>query len=151
MDFSQITDQLYIGRTPEVEDYAALRDLDIRLVINMRFERRPARDRHNPALPALWLPTFDSPLVRIPVRVLLHGVQAARAVLAEGGKVYAHCAGGAHRGVAMGAAILISQGYTAAQAMALIKERRPGADPYIWYIRRQIERFEEAWKKQDPS
>ena len=147
MDFSQITHQLYIGRTPGVDDYDTLRGLGVRLVINMRIERRPARDRHNPALPALWLPTFDSPLIRVPVYALLRGVLAAQPVLDRGGKVYAHCAGGAHRGVAMGAAILISLGYTAVQAMALIKERRPGADPYIWYIRRQIERFEEAWKK----
>ncbi len=147
MDFSQITDQLYIGRTPFAEDFDTLRDLGVHLVINMRFERRPIRDRHNPALLALWLPTFDSPLIRIPVQALLRGVQAAQLVLSAGGIVYTHCAGGAHRGVAMGAAILISQGYTAAGAMALIKERRPGADPYIWYIRRQIERFEEAWNK----
>jgi protein tyrosine phosphatase (PTP) superfamily phosphohydrolase (DUF442 family) len=151
VDFSQITDQLYIGKTPTADDYDTLRALGVRLVINMRFERRPARDRHNPALSSLWLPTFDSPLVRIPVRALLRGVQAAQAVLDDGGKVYAHCAGGAHRGVAMGAAILISQGYTAAQAMALIKQRRPGADPYAWYIRRQIERFEETWKRLDTS
>jgi protein tyrosine phosphatase (PTP) superfamily phosphohydrolase (DUF442 family) len=147
VDFSQITDQLYIGKTPAAEDYDTLRALGVRLVINMRFERRPARDRHNPALAALWLPTFDTPLIPIPVRALLRGVQAAQAVLAEGGKVYTHCAGGAHRGVAMGAAILISQGYTAGQAMALIKARRPAADPYAWYIRRQIERFEKAWNR----
>ncbi len=147
MDFTEITDQLYIGRTPRAEDYNTLRDLGVGLVINMRFERRPARDRHHPALPALWLPTFDSPLIRIPVHALMLGVQVAQPVLNKGGKVYTHCAGGAHRGVAMGAAILISRGYSAAQAMALIKQRRPGADPYIWYIRRQIERFEEAWNK----
>jgi len=151
VDISQITDQLYIGKTPTAKDYDTLRALGVQLVINMRFERRPFRDLHDPALTALWLPTFDTPLIRIPVPTLLRGVQVAQAVLADGGKVYVHCAGGAHRGVAMGAAILISQGYTADQAMALIKARRPAADPYARYIRRQIERFEEAWKKLDTS
>jgi protein-tyrosine phosphatase len=144
VDYSSITADLYIGTTPAAADYEVLHRLGISLVINMRFERRPHRDPNNPPIRHLWLPAIDSPLFPVPIRMLKRGAQAALAEIACGGKVYVHCAGGRHRGVAMGAAILILQGYTADQAMQLIKQRRPQADPYIWYIRWRILKFARA-------
>jgi protein-tyrosine phosphatase len=141
VEFSQITETLFIGTTPGREDFDQLRRLGVTLVINMRLGLPPVRDAHNPAVKVLWLPVFDSPLFPIPVHVLARGVAAALRALQADGKVYAHCHFGRHRGVAMGAAVLIAQGFSADQAMALIKKRRPVADPYIWYIRRVIERF----------
>ena len=147
MEFSQITDHLYIGTTPRSEAYHQLRSLGVRLVINMRVERPPHRDFHNPPLPVLWLPTFDSPLIPIPLRSLHKGVVVALQTLQEGGKVYVHCAQGVHRGVAMGAAILIALGYAPQEAMQLIRQRRKSADPYAWYIRGRIYRFAEFLKQ----
>lgn len=145
MDYSEITHDLLIGRTPEAADYPLLRKLGVGLVINMRFERRPSPDAHHPPLRTLWLPTFDSPFFPIPIRMLIRGVEAALATFEEGKRVYAHCAAGAHRGVAMGGAILIAQGYSAEEAMQLIKSRRGAADPDIWYIRRRIHKFAQYW------
>jgi hypothetical protein len=122
--------------------------MGVKLVINMRWERRPYRDTHEKPIPALWLPTFDSPIVLIPVHVLTRGVRAAMPVIEGGGVVYVHCQQGRHRGVAMGSAVLIAKGYAPEEAMRLIKERRSVADPGIWYIRRQIFRFADLWKKQ---
>ena len=143
MDFSQITETLFIGTTPPPEAYPFLRGLGVQLVINMRIERPPFRDHSNPPIRLLWLPTADTPLIPIPLRALKRGTIAALETFAKGGKVYTHCAGGIHRGVAMGAAILIAQGYSPEEAMALIKQRREVADPYAWYIWRQIVRFAE--------
>jgi protein-tyrosine phosphatase len=147
VDFSEITDYLVIGTTPRSEAYHTLRGMGVKLVINMRFERRPYPDHHNPPIPALWLPTFDSPLFRVPVAALMRGAQAALPVIEQGGSVYVHCQMGRHRGVAMGSAVLIAKGYSPEDAMRLIKERRPVADPDIWYIRRQIMRFAKEWDK----
>jgi protein-tyrosine phosphatase len=149
MDFSQITDELFIGTTPRTEAYHTLRSLGVKLVINMRAERPPHRDRHNPPMPALWLPTFDTPLVPIPMHALKRGARAAQKVISEGGKVYVHCAQGRHRGVAMGAAVLIAHGHSPEEAMRLVKERRAIADPDIWYIRRRILRFAELWNRRE--
>ena len=149
MNFSQITDALFIGDTPAQTDYNLLRDLGVRLVINMRIEKRPAQDLHQPPLRFLWLPTVDSPGLVIPIRFLLRGVHAALATIQEGGKVYTHCAKGRHRGVAMGAAILIALGHDPAQAMELIKLQRPDADPDMFYIRSRILRFARAWQSID--
>jgi protein tyrosine phosphatase (PTP) superfamily phosphohydrolase (DUF442 family) len=147
VDFSVITDYLVIGTTPRTEAYHILRAMGVKLVINMRWERRPYPDIHEKPIPALWLPTFDSPFIPVPVHVLERGVRAALPVIDEGGSVYVHCQQGRHRGVAMGSAVLIAKGQTLEEAMNLIKGRRPVADPGIWYIRRQIMRFAELWKR----
>ena len=147
MNFSEITDTLFIGDTPRRDDYETLRDLGVRLVINMRFDRRPAMDLHRPPLDILWLRTFDNPVLPIPIRSLIRGVHAALETIREGGKVYTHCARGRHRGVAMGAAILIALGYNPDEAIELIKRRRTIADPDVFYIRRRILRFAHAWSR----
>lgn len=121
--------------------------MGVDLVINMRFERPPYPETNSSSLRLLWLPTFDTPLIPIPLSALLRGVKAALDIFGKNGSVYTHCASGVHRGVAMGAAILISTGYPAEEAMRLIKEKRPQADPYIWYIRRRIERYARLWKR----
>jgi hypothetical protein len=145
VDYSQITDQIYVGTTPGPEDYHILRELGVGLVINMRVERRPLPDPHQPPLPVLWLPTFDTPLLPIPIRTLHRGVTAALKVLKGGRGVYCHCAAGVHRSAAMGAAILIATGYSFEEAIRLIKLQRSVSDPHTWYIRRRIERFADSW------
>jgi hypothetical protein len=149
MNFSRITDNLFIGDTPRATDYDVLRELGVRLVINMRFEKRPKRDPHDPPLDFLWLPTIDSPGLVIPIRYLMRGAQAAIETIQKGGKVYSHCSKGRHRGVAMGAAILIALGYEPEDAMQLIKEQREIADPYAFYIRSRILRFARAYQTID--
>ncbi len=141
MDFSKITEDLFIGTMPAVTDYERLRNLGIQLVINMRLEKPSARDLHHPPLRFLWLPTIDSPGLVIPIRFLMRGVRAALETIQTGGKVYTHCAKGRHRGVAMGAAILVALGYDPEAAMQLIKVRRPSADPDMFYIRSRILQF----------
>ena len=147
MDFSKITDNLFIGNTPRKDEYDFLRTLGVRLVINMRFDRRPALDLHHPPLDFLWLRTFDTPFLPIPIRSLMCGVCAALETIRAGGKVYTHCARGRHRGVAMGAAILIALGYDPDEAIELIKVQRPIADPDVFYIHGRILRFARAWNR----
>jgi protein-tyrosine phosphatase len=146
MDFSQITNDLFIGTTPTALDYDHLRDLGVQLVINMRFLRSPHPDLHPEALNFLWLRTIDSPIILIPIQKLVQGTLAALETIRNGGKVYSHCAKGRHRSVAMGAAILIAQGHPPDAAMRLIQQRRPAADPGMYYIRSRILHFARLWQ-----
>ncbi len=146
MNYSQITDQLYIGTTPKTKDYLLLHELHVELVINMRFGLPPRPDPLSPPLRSLWLPAIDSPLFPIPIRFLIIGTHEALKVTNQGGIVYTHCSKGRHRGPAMGACILIAQGMDARQAMRLIKERRTVADPQAWYIQSRILKFSKVWK-----
>jgi dual specificity MAP kinase phosphatase len=144
-NFSNITDDLYIGNMPQVTDYDGLRELGIRLIINMRFGRGPYPDLHHTPMQLLWLPTIDSPFFPIPVAKLILGAKTALETIQAGGKVYVHCAYGRHRGVAMGTCILIAQGYEPEAAMKLISERRLVADPNAYYIRPRIMQFAHQW------
>jgi hypothetical protein len=146
-NFSNITDDLFIGNTPLVSDYDGLRELGIRLIINMRYSRRPYPDPHQMPIQLLWLRTIDSPFFPISIPKLMLGAKTALETFRAGGKVYVHCAYGRHRGVAMGACILIAQGYDPEAAMRLIAERRSIADPFAFYIRPRILHFARHWNQ----
>ncbi len=145
MNFSKITDDLFIGSMPSVNHYDQLRELGVRLIINMRFTLGPKPDLHEVPIHTLWLRSIDSPLFPISISKLMQGAQAALATIRDGGKVYTHCAYGRHRGVAMGACILIVQGFDPGDAMQLIKARRAVADPFAYYIRPRILKFAKEW------
>jgi protein-tyrosine phosphatase len=151
MDISEITNYLYVGGQPEHTACADLGALNIGLVINMRAESRPHAAFGQPPLSVLWLRTYDFFLTPISMAVLEQGVHAAAPIIAQGQKVLVHCQHGRHRSVAMAAAILIAQGYTAREAMTRLSAQRPRADPQAWHIRRQIERFERHWRTRNPT
>ena len=146
MDYSEITEELLVGTTPAIEDYELLRKMGVGLIINMRIERRPFPDPHPSPIKLLWLPTIDWPLFPIPVSTLKRGAQLALETIQAGQKVFTHCAGGRHRGVAMGAAVLIARGFDPEEAMHLISARRKVADPQVYYIRSRILRFAQHWR-----
>lgn len=146
MDYSKITEELLVGTTPAVSDYDLLREMGVGLIINMRIERRPFPDLNDPPLNFLWLPTIDWPLFPIPIFMLKRGARLALETIQSGRKVLTHCAGGRHRGVAMGAAVLIALGYDPEEAMKLIASRRKVADPQAFYIRSRILRFAQQWR-----
>jgi protein tyrosine phosphatase (PTP) superfamily phosphohydrolase (DUF442 family) len=145
MNFSHITDDLFIGTMPSLNDYDRLRELGIRLIINMRLTLPPKPDSHPQPIATLWLRSIDSPFFPISIPKLIQGAHTALETIRDGGKVYAHCAYGRHRGVAMGACILIAQGFDPQAAMQLIKERRSVADPFAYYIKPRILKFAKEW------
>jgi protein tyrosine phosphatase (PTP) superfamily phosphohydrolase (DUF442 family) len=147
MNYSKITESLYIGTTPKKGDYALLHELGVNLVINMRIGTPPRRDPHSQPLRSIWLPTIDSPIFPIPIHFFKIGVREALAVINSGGVVYTHCSKGRHRGPAMGACILIAQGMVPEAALDLIKQQRPASDLQAWYIRRRIVKFTREWEK----
>ncbi|MCK4727003.1 MAG: dual specificity protein phosphatase family protein [Anaerolineales bacterium] len=145
MGISAITNQIYIAAHPKSADVETIKELGVRLVINMIFHP-PASGFSQPPLRLLTLRTFDSPWLPIPVKKLEKGVMEALPVIAEGGAVLIYCREGRHRSVAMASAILIGLGSSADAAMQLIAERREAADPYAPHIQRQIRKFEQRWK-----
>ena len=133
LDISQITNYLYISAFPPSEHVETVIDLGVRLILSMHWW--PVNKKFGqPPLHLLWLPTIDKPFAPIPMRTLNRGVEAALPIIQEGDAVLAHCKAGVHRSVAMASCVLIGMGYTADEAMKLIKEKRPQADPYVGYI-----------------
>lgn len=145
-DISQITDYLYISAFPELKYAEEISSLNIQLILTTHWLLPRKVFRQSP-FQLLWLPMFDSPLTPIPLALLQRGVLAALPVIQQGGSVLVHCQHGVHRSVAMGCCVLIGKGYTADEAMQIVKNRRKAADPYRWYIRSRIEKFELQWLK----
>ena len=145
MNYSPITENLIVGTSPARRDFDLLRELGVTLVINMRWMPGPKPPADDPALRYIRFRTFDNPFLPIPLRALVQGVQLALEEIKSGGKIYTHCAKGRHRSVAMAAAILIAQGRPLEEAMLLIKQQRPIADPNAFHIRRRIELFAQQW------
>ena len=141
---SQITDYLYISAFPRGEHVAEIVALGVRLVLSMHW-MRPTKMLGKPPVELLWLPTFDFFLLPMPIRTLNKGVQASLPVIESGGAVLVHCKAGVHRSVAQAACVLIGMGYTADEAMQLIKEKRAVADPDATHIQSRIRKFAEEW------
>lgn len=146
MDVSQITDQLYIAAHPKAEHADAILGLNVRLILNMIF-LRPAEVYRQPPFQMVTLRSFDSIFLPIPMGKLIAGVEAALPVLESGYGVLVYCREGRHRSVAMAASILIGCGFSADEAMQMIKSKRSKADPYAWHIQRRIRKFEQVWNE----
>jgi len=97
----------------------------------------------------LALAEIDTPLTPMSMENVWKGVEHAQEVFDKGDRVMVYCKGGIHPSVAMACCILISQGYSAEDAISLVKERRPVADPYTDHFKTCILKFEEEWKTQN--
>ena len=145
---SQITDYLYISAFPRGKHVAEIVALEVRLVLSMHW-MRPTKMLGKPPVELLWLPTFDNIFLPMPIGTLSRGVRAALPVIENSGAVLVHCKSGKHRSVAQAACVLIAMGYTADDAMQLIKEKRAVADPDAWHIQRRIRKFESQWQEKN--
>ena len=145
-DLSRITDYLYLSSLPADEHAKHIHSLGVRLIVSMPVYWPPKVYRQPPFL-FVHCPSLDSPLTPIPQFILRRGVKAALPVIASGDSLLVHCRAGIHRSVAMACCVLIANGYSAAEAMHLVKTKREKADPYVDYIRRRIEQFEINWTK----
>ncbi len=141
LDKSQITDSLYVGRTPRKGDYQALHDLGITLLVNMRAEWPSPLVARQKLIQDVWVPSLDLPIGFVSQKRLLATAQLAKKVIDAGGKVYVFCHKGRHRSVAMASAILMLQGYSLDEVHSLFAMQRPVADLERYQVRRSVRRF----------
>ena len=145
LDVSPITQYLSISAWLHADHAAEIQLLNVRLILSMHWIK-PSRTLGLPPVRLLWLPTFDNPLMPMPISTLERGVEAALPVIHDGNGVLVHCRAGVHRSVAMACCVLIGMGHNAEAAMQLVQQQRPVADPHIWYIQRRIYLFEQLWR-----
>lgn len=125
MEYSKITKFMYVGMQPDQALKAELEALGITASINLRAEFDDAK--HGLAFPRYcYLPTVD--FTAPTIAHLQQGVAFMQQNMAEGGKIYIHCAAGVGRAPTMGAAYLISQGKTVVDSLTLLKRQRPIID-----------------------
>ncbi len=150
MVVSKITDNLYIGKTPKRADYQYLQKNNIKNIVNMRADYFWFNSRNEQGILITWVPTIDFIFLPINAKKLMNTALAMSKKIQSGEKVLCFCRMGRHRSVAMAAAILITQGYSAEDAMHRIKLKRPIADPYARHIKKTIYHFENLWIEKKP-
>lgn len=120
--FSRITPQVFVGAQYGKRGKRYLERHGIVGDVNLRREFDDAA--HGLALAEYcYLPTPDDEAISM--EHLEEGIAFIKRVLADGGAVYIHCAGGIGRAPTMAAAYFIRQGMTLDEALALIRRTRP--------------------------
>lgn len=145
LDYTKISNDLFIGKTPKLKEYEQLKALGVGLIINMRAEKYAFSFIKRRPIKTIWVPTFDRAYTPIRARQIVRPTHAALTTIKEGQKVYVYCYAGRHRSVLMGTAILIAQGHTVKSATQLIASKRLVADPEATHIYKVIEKFAETW------
>lgn len=147
-DVSEITEYLYISEMPREEDVPLIKEMGIKLVVSMTWFLTPKSLKSFPHT-HVRVRAIDSPAFPIPMKSLFKGAESTLPIIKSGGKVLVHCKHGVHRSVAMAACILIANGYSADDAIKLIKEKRSAAKPETNYIKRRIIQFEKKWHENE--
>ncbi len=120
--YSRITKQLYVGAQFRRIGKRRLRKLGVTGVVNLRVEYDDAA--HDLTLEHYChLPTIDDDAPTLDH--LREGVAFIRQVIADGGKVYIHCAGGIGRAPTMAIAYFVHHDFSVDEAIHLIKQVRP--------------------------
>ncbi len=121
IEFSQITDQIYIGTNMCCSVHAGkLSELGLYADIDLEEERQESPPEVEVYL---WLPVKD---LSAPTKTQLDiGVKALDALVKDGKKVYVHCKNGHGRSPTLVAAYFISQGLSMDEAIKKIEEKRP--------------------------
>lgn len=122
MEYSQITDQIYIGTNFCCESHfdPALLKMGVTYDLSLEEERV---DSPTGGAAYLWLPVPD---MQSPTpQQFAMGVAFIRAAVQSGRKIYVHCKNGHGRSPAMVAAYLVTTGLSSDDAIALIKAKRP--------------------------
>lgn len=124
MDVTWIVEQQVAAMSmPWPEDLEALPDLGVRGVLSLT-ERLP-EGLPDPRLRHLHLPVRD--FTAPTLSQLGDATDFIDGIVAEGGAVAVHCAGGLGRTGTVVAAWLVRRGWTAADALAEVRRRRPGS------------------------
>jgi protein-tyrosine phosphatase len=141
MNFSRITEHLYVGGRLKPYDWETLAKLGITVNVSLQAEEQDQFLGVAPEV-SLWLPTPD--FVGPGVGAIQIAVPFIRAMIRQGRRVYVHCYAGVGRSPTVAAACLFASGMRLEAALALVETRRP-ATAINDGQRRQLHEFVAGW------
>ncbi len=147
INFSWITPSMAVGGRFAVEAIEPLaKKFGITHIVDVRVEDKDDEAvLREHGITLLHLPTVDSRAVS--QDMLEDGVAWVNQQLADGGRVYIHCAHGIGRSVLLACCVLVSMGYSAQDALRLVKQKRHLAAPNQEQLNALVE-FARRWRKQ---
>lgn len=150
LDYSRITDNLYIGAWPTRYNVETIKSLGVRLIISTILEK-PDRELNELPLRLVRVRATDmGPRLIFPDSQILKGVEAALPVLQAGEGVMVFCKAGKHRSATLTACVLVGMGYSADEAMRMVDEARPQAEFKAAHQQR-IRSFEQIWRERQEA
>ena len=150
LDYSQITDNLYIAAWPTRVHRQQIIDLGVRLVISTILEK-PDKELGEPPLRLVRVRATDMGKQLIfPDGQIMKGVEAALPVLERGEGVMVFCKAGKHRSATLTACVLVGMGHPADEAIQMVQQGRDKAD-FNDSHRQAVREFEQKWRQRHPQ
>jgi protein-tyrosine phosphatase len=148
LDYSQITENLYIGAWPTKYHREKIISLGVTFIIATILERTD-KELNQPPLTLVHTRATDlgSRLI-YPTGQILKGVEPAVAAIHNGHKVMVFCKAGKHRSATMTACVLVGLGHSADEAIKIVEAGREEAEIKETH-RKTIYKFEQTWRKRN--
>ena len=145
LDYSQITDNIYIGAWPTKYHRDTIISLGVTLIVATILESAD-KELNEPPLQLVHTRATDlgSRLI-YPTGQILKGVNAAVSAIGNGRKVMVYCKAGRHRSATMTACILVGLGHPADEAIAIVRAGRDEVHINATHSE-AIHKFEQTWK-----
>jgi protein-tyrosine phosphatase len=146
LNYSDVTPQLAVGGAFRTRQIKRLKQRGVTAVVDCRLE---AQDNTQALAAAgiefLHLPTLDRH--GFTYAQLHEGVDWVLEHVSEGGRAFLHCEHGVGRGPLMTCAVLVAQGYTAPEALRIVRTARWQALPNDRQLAALLA-FEEEWRRE---
>ena len=150
LDYSQITENLYIGAWPTKHHREKIISLGVTLIIATILERTD-KELNQPPLTLVHTRATDlGHRLIYPTGQILKGVEPAVSAIQNGDKVMVFCKAGKHRSATMTSCILVGLGHSADEAIKIVEAGRSEAEIKETH-RKTIQKFERHWKEQHPQ
>jgi protein-tyrosine phosphatase len=145
LNYSEVTPQLAVGGAFRRRQIKSLKLRGVTAVVDCRLEARDdAAALSDAGIELLHVPTPDRH--GFTYAQMQDGVDWVLDHLADGGRAFLHCEHGVGRGPLMTCAVLVGQGYTAPQALRIVRGGRWQALPNDRQLAALLD-FERIWRK----
>ena len=150
LDYSQITDDIYIGAWPTKYHRDTIISLGVTLIIATILESAD-KELNQPPLRLVHTRATDlgSRLI-YPTGQILKGVEAAVSAIGNGHKVMVYCKAGKHRSATMTSCVLVGLGHAADEAIEIVRAGRDQVEIHETH-RQAFNKFEQTWKERHPQ
>lgn len=146
LDYSQITENIFIGAWPTKYHREKIISLDISLVVATIIERVDKELGQSPLTLVHTRANDLGPRLIYPTKQILKGVEPAVATIKNGDKVMVFCKAGKHRSATMTSCILVGLGHSPDEAIKIVEAGRSEVEINQTH-RDVIVKFEKTWKE----
>jgi protein-tyrosine phosphatase len=149
LDYSQITEQVYIGAWPTKYHRDTVISLGVTLLVATILESID-KELDQPPLEVVHTRGTDlGKYLIFPTSQLLKGVEPAVTGIRNGDRVMVFCKAGKHRSATVTSCVLVGLGHSPDEAMGIVEAGRPIVE-FNDAMRQKVRGFESVWQERHP-